>query len=77
MKEFFKYYAKTFKDVVKSEPILATLILSIFSIASFIQQLIKLSSPKIYLLLLSIKNIAQPHLKLLKLYFSTPTSMSP
>lgn len=35
MKAFFKYYLKTFKDVCKSEPILATLILSIFFYSFF------------------------------------------
>ena len=46
MKEFFKYYAKTFKDVVKSEPILATLILSIFFYSFFYPTAYQAQQPK-------------------------------
>lgn len=35
MKEFFKYYAKTFKDIISREPIFTTIILSIFFYSFF------------------------------------------
>ncbi|ALH96569.1 ABC transporter permease [Acinetobacter equi] len=46
MKAFFKYYFQTFKDVAKSEPILATLILSIFFYSFFYPTAYKAQIPE-------------------------------
>ncbi|OTG87632.1 multidrug ABC transporter permease [Acinetobacter sp. ANC 4558] len=46
MREFFKYYGETFKNIVKSEPIVSTLILSIFFYSFFYPTAYEAQQPK-------------------------------
>lgn len=58
MKEFFKAYGQTFKDIVSNSSVFTTLILSVILYSFFTLLPIKLSGQNLFLLSLLMKNKA-------------------